>query len=213
MKDASVFVRKSPLVWPKDNLSLGYKLTVDLNHPYLKRRGLELETLAEFGVGHCPAGPLQNRIAIPVFNTQEWLVGYAGRIPGEPTAKRSKYKFVTSGYLGTELFNLHRVLRERSGDPIILVTGFFDVMHLWQLGWHDVVGLMDWELKSGQLARLLHHFPTRRFIGLFDETDYGRAARESVMRDLPHHAFVHVAKFWQEGKLVESLTEKELEDL
>ena len=212
MKPSEVFVRNQQLVWPKDNLSLGYKLTVDYNHPYLKRRGLELETLAEFGVGHCTAGPLQNRIAIPVFNTQEWLVGYAGRIPGEPTAKRSKYKFLTNGYLGTELFNLNRVQHERT-DPIVLVTGFFDVMHLWQLGWRNVVSLMDWELKSGQMARLLHHFPTRRFIGLFDETDYGRSARESVSRELPAHAFVHVVKFRQEGKLVESLTATELEDL
>lgn len=209
----SEFVRNQQLIWPKDNLALGYKLTVDHHHPYLKRRGFEIETLVEFGVGYCTAGPLQHRIAIPVYNTQEWLVGYAGRVPGEPCIRRSKYKFVTTGYLGTELYNLHRVLRERSGDPIILVTGFFDVMHLWQLGWRDVVGLMDWELKSGQMARLLHHFPTRRFVGLFDETDYGRSARESVLRELPAHAFVHVARFRQEGKLVESLTKEEMEEL
>jgi DNA primase len=212
MKPSDVFIRNQQLVWPKDNLSLGYKLAVDHNHPYLKRRGLELETLVEFGVGYCTAGPLQHRIAIPVFNTQEWLVGYAGRIPGEQTAKRNKYKFITNGYLGTELFNLNRVQHERT-DPIILVTGFFDVMHLWQLGWRNVVALMDWELKSGQMARLLHHFPARRFIALFDETDYGRSARESVARELPVHAFVHMPRFKQEGKLVESLTRTELEDL
>jgi DNA primase len=46
------------------------------------------------------------------------------------------------------------VQHERT-DPIVLVSGFFDVMHLWQLGRRNVVALMDWELKSGQLVESL----------------------------------------------------------
>jgi len=105
------------------------------------------------------------------------------------------------------------VQQERAPGPVILVTGFFDVMRLWQLGRRRVVALMDCEFKHSQLALLLHFFPKEQFIALFDETEYGRAARDSVTSLLEPHAFVRVMRFHTEDRRVESLTAAELEEL
>jgi DNA primase len=56
---------------------------LDQNHPYLKERGLEKETIKEFGIGFCKRGLMKDRIAIPIHNENGELVAYAGRWPGE----------------------------------------------------------------------------------------------------------------------------------
>jgi DNA primase len=100
------------------------------DHPYIAERGLTADTAKEFGLGYCKRGTMAGRIVIPLHNTDGELVGYAGRWPGEPPEKRPKYKLPEGFKKMSEVFNLHRALREINGAPFIVVEGFFDVLFL-----------------------------------------------------------------------------------
>lgn len=168
-KQPSALVHPPAITRQWFNPPLGYELKTDPNHPYLKQRGLNPDTIAHFGLGYCATGPLARRIAIPIHNVQGDLVGYAGRWVGDPPARCSKYKFLNKHWNTGELFNLNRVLDTPSDWPLILVQGFFDVMKLWQMGCHRVVGIMDGTLYTNQLEKILwNRPPPAPIIVLFD---------------------------------------------
>jgi len=92
------------------NLPLTFELkTLDPNHAYLKERGLEKETIKEFGLGYCKRGLMKERIVIPIHNEKGELVAYAGRYPGDPPEGESKYKFPAKFKKSLVVFNLNRV--------------------------------------------------------------------------------------------------------
>ena len=63
-----------------ENKPLSFTLqNLDPTHPYLAERGLNAETIAEFGLGFCPKGILAGRIAIPIHNAAGELIANAGR--------------------------------------------------------------------------------------------------------------------------------------
>jgi hypothetical protein len=66
----------------KPNKPLGFALTLDASHPYLKERGLTPELVATFGLGFCSKGSMAGRICIPIHNADGALVAYAGRWVG-----------------------------------------------------------------------------------------------------------------------------------
>jgi len=53
---------------------------LDPEHPYFRGRGLTSETIGRFELGYCSRGLMQNRIAIPLRNSDGQLIGYAGRV-------------------------------------------------------------------------------------------------------------------------------------
>ena len=92
------------------NKPLTFKLkNLDYDHAYLKERGIKKETIKEFGLGYCKRGILKGRIAIPIHNEEGELVAYAGRYPGDPPGKESKYIFPPNFKKGCVIFNLNRV--------------------------------------------------------------------------------------------------------
>ncbi len=198
------------LAYPPMTPPLGCTVEVDAHHPYLKTRGLTPETIADFGLGFSRSEAcLKSRILIPVHNAAGDLVGYAGRWPGDPLPReRSKYRF--HGPIHDELFNLHRVLQVGGTFPVLLVPGFFDLFHLRQRGCECVVALLGTELRSLQLRRLLHHFPTRQFVVLYDATETGREGRERTVNRLSSYAFVRAPEFLTDGRTVQSLTREEI---
>ncbi len=183
------------------------------DHAYMAERGLAPETVAEFGLGFCKRGTMAGRIVIPIHNVEGNLVGYAGRIPGEATDKRPKYKLPEGFHKMSEVFNLHRALREADISPLIVVEGFFDVMKLWQLGWRRTVSLMGSHLSATH-GRLLAEAGSRSgIVLLFDEDDAGRAGRAKALLRLATKAFVKAIPLPREGAQPDHLTEVELHTL
>ena len=180
------------------------------DHPYLTERGLTLETIVDFGLGFCAKGMMTGRIAIPIHNAQGQVVAYVGRHVGEPSEGTPKYKLPPGFRKSLELFNLDRALREPAGIPLWIVEGFFDALHLHQLGLRKVVALMGSSLSSTQEALLRQHFPSMDpFVVALDEDDAGRTARDEIAARLARFAFVHVHVFAQEGRQPEHLTADE----
>ena len=182
------------------------------DHPYMAERGLTDETVAEFGLGFCKRGTMAGRVAIPIHNTEGALVGYAGRWPGEAPDKRPKYKLPEGFKKMSEVFNLHRALREADGTPLIVVEGFFDVMKLWQFGWRRTVSLMGSHLSATH-ERLLAEAGSCGIILLLDEDDAGRTGRAKALLRLAMKVFVTVIPLPREGAQPDHLTEDELRTL
>lgn len=182
------------------------------DHPYLRERGLSLETVATFGIGLCAKGLLKDRIAIPIHNPTGQLVAYAGRWPGPKETE--KYQFPKGFKKSEEIFNLHRALAEPSEAPMVIVEGFFDTMRLHQVGIRRVVALMGCHLSEFQESLLRKHTVAgSRLLLMLDEDDAGRAARDAIACRLARFAFVGVHTFSKTGMQPDQLTSDEAQSL
>lgn len=157
---------------------------------------------------------MSGRIVIPITNNDGELVGYAGRWPGPPPEDRPKYKFPAGFRKSAEVFNLDRASKENNGLPLIVVEGFFDVIKLWQLGFHRVVSIMGSSLSVAQEAALVEASADRAgIILMFDEDEAGRIGRDKALVKLARRLFVRVVPLPQEGAQPDNLTENELHAL
>ena len=214
-QSSRIVEQQEPAEEPGDNTPLSFKLeNLKSDHAYLAERGLSPETVAEFGLGFCAKGTMSGRIVIPIQNKDGELVGYAGRWPGQPPEDRPKYKLPAGFRKSAEVFNLDRASKEEKGLPLIVVEGFFDVINLWQLGFHRVVSIMGSSLSMAQEAALVEASEGRSgIILMFDEDEAGRTGREKALVRLARRLFVRVAALPQEGAQPDHLTENELHAL
>ena len=187
---------------------------LEREHPYLKDRGLTLETIVDFGIGFCAKGTMADRIAIPIHNAQGEVVAYAGRFPGQPGEDLPKYKLPQGFRKSLELFNADRAFKEPADKPLVIVEGFFDCMKLHQNGCRKVVALMGSTMSAAQEELIRKH--TRddsQVIVILDEDESGRAGREDIAVRLARFVFVKVHVFEKEGSQPESLSAEEVAQL
>ena len=167
-----------------------------------------------FGLGYCAKGTMSGRVVIPIHNTEGQLIGYCGRWPGKPPDDRPKYRLPNGFKKSAEVFNLDRALAQEQGLPLIVVEGFFDVIKLWQLGFHRVVSIMGSSLSARQETLLVEASASRPgLILMFDEDDAGRAGREKALLRLARHLFTRVIALPQEGLQPDHLSESDLHAL
>jgi len=165
--------------------------SLDPEHPYLFERGLNPDTIQEFGLGYCNKGIMRGRIAIPIHNRKGERVAYAGRLVGEPTKEKPRYKFPQGFEKELELFNLHRALPHLPAQPLILVEGFFSCIKLWQMGYPTAVALMGTSLSESQLEDLVELEGLDGSIHLcFDSDQPGIEASTSIAYRLSQHMYV-----------------------
>lgn len=176
------------------NPPLTFQLKLDPSHPYLEERGLEEETIKEFGLGYCSRGIMKGRIAIPIHNEREELVAYAGRWAGDLPEGEPKYKLPPRFKKHLVLFNLNRA-EESAGKGLILVEGFFDVFELWQEGKRNAVALMGTALSEEQEELLLKTLgPDGKLTLQMDPDEAGRKAQKEITAKLIGKLFIKVEK-------------------
>jgi len=85
---------------------------LDAEHPYLKERGLTAQTIAHFGLGYCARGLMKGRIAIPLHDAANRLVGYAGRVVDDATIdeENPKYRFPSAREREGKVYEFRRAL-------------------------------------------------------------------------------------------------------
>ena len=197
------------------NKPLNFRLDkLERDHPYLKGRGLTLETIVDFGIGFCAKGTMADRIAIPIHNVKGEVLAYAGRFPGEPSEDVPKYKLPAGFRKSLELFNIDRAVKEPADMPMVIVEGFFDCMKLHQNGCRKVVALMGSTMSPAQEELIRKHTDQNsQIIVILDEDESGRAGREDVAVRLARFVFVKVHVFAQEGRQPDSMTAEEVVQL
>lgn len=176
------------------NKPLGFTLTLDASHSYLKRRGLNDETIERFGLGYCDRGILRGRIAIPIHNERGELLAYAGRLiedAEKSTSGVEKYRFPQNFHKSLVLFNLNRVPED--ADCIVVVEGYFSVFWLTQCGHDNVVALMGTSLSQRQKELICERF--KRVMLFFDGDDAGRKASFAIAHELAKSVWVRVIPY------------------
>ena len=181
-------MRKQELVREKErcNPPLSFALTgVHHSHPYLLRRGVDLATAVEFGIGFYPGpGLLSRRIVIPISNVRGQTVAYAGRSLDDTLPK---YKLPPRFHKTLELFNLHRAAATPT-KTVIVVEGYFDCLRVHQAGLPGVVALMGASLSIEQEKALLERF--QEVLLLLDGDETGRAATRTIAARLSSKCLV-----------------------
>lgn len=198
------------------NKPLKFRLEkLEREHPYLtKNRGLNLETIVDFGIGYCAKGTMAERIAIPIHNPKGEVVAYAGRFPGEPGGDTPKYKLPQGFRKSLEVFNIDRALKEPPDKPLLIVEGFFDCMKLHEHGCKKVVALMGSTMSAAQEELIRSSItPQSHIIVMLDEDEAGIAGREDIAVRLSKFAFVKIHSFDEPGKQPEQMEAEEVQAL
>lgn len=183
----------NPMEETGENKPLAFLLqNLDPTHPYLNERGLNAETIAEFGLGLCPKGILAGRIAIPIHNAAGELIANAGRWPGEPPEGKEKYRLPGGFKKSLELFNAHRAFAEPAELPLVIVASFFPVFRFWRQGFNRVVALMGTALSARQEEMIRNHVHgSERIVLLIGNGSEAKEARLQIAARLAEHCFVH----------------------
>ena len=209
----------TPKFTPESNVPnppLKFRLDkLERNHPYLtEQRKLTLETIVDFGIGHCAKGMMADRIAIPIHNVKGEVVAYAGRFVGEPPEGAPKYKLPPGFRKSQELFNLDRAIKEPADKPLLIVEGFFDAMKIHDHGYRKVVSIMGATLSSAQEELIRQHTTSdSHVIVMLDENEAGKAGREDIACRLSKFCFVRVHQFPRPDMEPEHLTDEEVADI
>ncbi len=173
----------------------------------LEDRDFSKPTLINFEVGFCPAYAgydfdlLNGRIVLPIYDAYGNWVGFAGRKVDDYSTKVKEYyqqkttklqgldrfmkwkvtKWVNTPYAkSNHLFNLNRAKRYiHEAGYCIIVEGYFDVMRLSQLGFHNVVALSGTSLTETQ-CDLIYRYCNKVLI-MLDGDDAGKIATNKTM--------------------------------
>ena len=149
LEAAQLSVRMPPISKPdklKHAKQLQFKLTLDPNHNYLKKRNILLNTTREFGLGYCNYGIMKGKIAIPIHDEKNRLVAYTGRSIDDSFPK---YKLPKDFVKSSIIYNYLKAVNSNKA-PVFLVEGYFDVFSLYQYGF-SAVSVMGTSVSLYQL--------------------------------------------------------------
>jgi len=192
----------------ESNPPLGFVLgPLDHRHPYLRQRGIDGQTAECFQAGfYGGVGLMHERVVMAIHNPRGQLVAYVGRaIDG----REPRYKFPLGFQKSLELFNLHRALRSKS-PQVIVVEGFFDCMRVHQADFPSVVALMGASLSRAQQQLLLEHF--EQVVLMLDGDETGRRASRRIAAQLGRQMTLRVVEV-PEGQQPDQLPAMEVRRL
>ncbi len=177
---------------------------LDIAHPYLASRGFLPETIQHFGLGYCNRGLMKGRIAIPLHDDCDNLVGYAGRLVDDSAVNEStpKYKFPSArqreGKLlefrkSLLLYNLNR-LKWPLAD-LIICEGFASIWWLTQHGYPNWVALMGNSCSQDQARLILSSVQPVGCIWIMTDADPGgEQCAQSIFVQIAPHRLVRWVK-------------------
>ncbi len=134
-----------------------------------------------------PLDFLINRITIPIYDNNNYIVGFSGR-----TTKNNSPKYLNTGSTkvfskGNLLFNFNRV-KELNDKRIIIVEGFMDAIALHNCNHKNVVATMGTSLTDKHLT-LLNSLELDTIILCFDNDAAGELATVENGRKLMGNGF------------------------
>ena len=156
---------------------LEFKLNLEHNHKYLKKRNIDSKTAKHFGIGYCNKGLMAGRIAIPIHDVKGNLIAYCGRAIDN---NQPKYFFPRGFHKNMVVYNLNRIIK-KSSKEIVIVEGFFDVFALYRAG-IDSVAMMGSSLSYYQKKQLISL--EKRIMLMFDGDKSGRSGMNKAINVL-----------------------------
>lgn len=132
---------------------IGLSLEKNALTELLTKKGYSTLEMDNYGLGNGYNDLYHNRIMFPLFDTNNRVVGFSGRIYN--TTSESKYintKETPIFKKGELLYNYYNAKEHvRIAKNIILVEGFMDVIRLYTIGIKNVVAIMGTALTKNQI--------------------------------------------------------------
>jgi DNA primase len=180
---------------------------IEPDHPSVKALGIQEDILAAFGVGYYRGrGMMQNRIVVPVFNTNRQLVAYAGFHPEERT-----YIYPPKFRREFELYNLSGTLADLGADQgVILVRHPLEALTLISAGFTNSAALMGDTLSAEQRELLLAEYTAGEKVTLFWPTHVDVVPTLSAL--LPDF-FVRLRRYEERGDTPLGFTAEDVREL
>jgi DNA primase len=153
---------------------------------YLNKRNINDTLINLFEIGFCYEGLFNNRITFPIYNKNGKIAGFGGRTILE---KRIEPKYLNSQednvFKKRELlYGLHvnkkNITLKKS---VIIVEGYFDVIHLYKLGYNNVVAVLGTSLTTNHID-LLEKLGVEEITLMFDGDKAGLEATFKSLKTL-----------------------------
>jgi len=182
---------------------------LDHEHLYLSGRGFTRHTIERFGLGFCQRGYFKDRVVIPLYSTEERLIGYAGRITNDDEIGEDCPKYLFPGTRERDgkilefrksefVYNGHRL--KNPVDDLVVVEGFPSVWWLSQCGFANMVALMGWSCSEEQAKRIVSLVKPHGRVWLVPDGDEsGERCAECVLPQISPHRFIRWVKL-EQGK-------------
>lgn len=153
-------------------------LKLQVTHPYLEKRNISPCLAMSFHMGYCKHGIMKDRIAIPIMDSDRYIVAYAGRAVNDNQSPR--YLFPKNFKKSQNLFNIQSIT-PKSNKPVFLVEGFFACIHIVNAGL-DAIALMGTTVSPQQLSLMKE--ARRPYILMLDGDEAGRKATPIIENKL-----------------------------
>jgi hypothetical protein len=141
---------------------------------YLSKRGLERETLREFGVGYCGTGRYGGRVVLPI------ACPAGASFTARAISPDDDLRYLSGPGAGQLLFGWGQAARAwRSDRDLVIVEGPFDAMACWQAG-HPAVAVLGKRFRETQI-QMLRGFEVRRFVLMLDGDALDDALQQAEM--------------------------------
>lgn len=151
----------------------------DNKHEYYIKRGFNESTLTHFKIGYCWDGSeLHNRITIPWYSHDNYLVGVSGRDITDTS--NAKYICRKNSNKSDYLYNLNNA-KKYADKCIIIVESEKDVWRLWEWGYKNSVALGNCDLNNRRY--LLRKFTDKAILCL-DNDKAGKKATKKLTKQL-----------------------------
>lgn len=97
---------------------------IKADHPYMRERRIDAETIKRYKLGFCPAGPMASRLIIPVYMYDKLVSWNARDITGHA---KKKYLYPYGKGKGSVIFNFDRAMQH---STVVLCEGALDAMRV-----------------------------------------------------------------------------------
>ena len=171
---------------------IGLSLNKDSLSMVLVNKGYSNEEIERFGLGNGVHDLYINRIMFPLFDTNNRVVGFSGRIYNNSNSSKYINTKETPIFIkGDLLYNYYNCKEYvRLEKCLIIVEGFMDVIRLYSIGIKNVVALMGTSLTKNQIS-LIKRLTSKVYLCL-DGDNAGRSAMNSIGEVLSNYFSVSV---------------------
>jgi 5S rRNA maturation endonuclease (ribonuclease M5) len=155
------------------------------DHSYWINRGISEKVIEEFEGGITWNGRMAGRYVIPIYNYQNEIVGFSGRLLKD-NKDFSKWKHIgtKSQWVFPAKLNKNIIAKKRE---VILVESIGDLLSLWEIGIKNIICLFGTDLNSKVIEFMLKLDVKRIIIALNDDSHnnfVGNRAAEGIRLQL-----------------------------
>lgn len=164
---------------------------------YVAKRGWDVQTIHNLGIGYCEHGFFRDRVIVPVYDEYGRLMTFVARAAWN-CDHEDRYKYPLKSLLSRSIWGLHKRL---DGVPIF-VEGFSDALRLRMYG-YNAYAVLGNQLGDVKLEMIRNLFSRHEKIIVIPDGDAGGDVLKNWFKKLIHQFKVHFVDLREFGEKVD----------